>query len=218
MRKRREAVQGTTAEPGALRRLRGRMSLFAATLGLLVFLGSAQAASAWHLTSISPNKGCPGEVLPATEVVTFTGTGFGAVGTKVNAEWYDPAGLLYTTATSPATTTVANTRATAVVALFLTIETATGTVGIDGSSTKLPFTFTALTSCLGKAGSTGAAGSNGSNGSNGAKGANGSNGANGANGSNGAKEPTEATEPWDQPDQPEQPEATEPTEQTEATE
>ncbi len=69
MRKRREAMQGTKAEPRA-RRFSRRMSLIASTLGLLVFLGSAQAASAWHLTSVSPTTGCPGAT------VTFTGTSF----------------------------------------------------------------------------------------------------------------------------------------------
>src|SRR5208282_219261 len=98
---------------------------------------------------------------------------------------------LFNYATTPAEVTVANTTATSVVALFLSIETGTGTVAIGRSNT-LPFTFTAFTSCYGKStgvgvtGPTGTAGSNGSAGANGSNGAKGSTGATGAAGSNGA--------------------------------
>ena len=88
MRKRREAMQGAAAEPRALkRRFMGRMTLIASAVGMLVFLGSAQAASAWHLTSVSPTTGCP------NTAITFTGTGFQTSG-SFTAEWKDPASLL----------------------------------------------------------------------------------------------------------------------------
>ena len=60
MRQRREAMSGTAAPKGLRKRLSGRMSLLVSALSLMVFFGSAQAASAWHLTSVSPTSGCPG--------------------------------------------------------------------------------------------------------------------------------------------------------------
>src|SRR5271163_4356645 len=94
MRKRMEAMQGTHGGARALgQRLTGRVSLLASMVGLLVFFGSAQAASAWHLTSVSPTTGCP------NTTVKFTGTGFATSG-SFTAEWRDPEAFLYTSATS----------------------------------------------------------------------------------------------------------------------
>ena len=53
-----KALRGVRLEAMSLR-LKGRLGLVG-MLGLLVFLGSAQAASAWRLTSVSPATGCPG--------------------------------------------------------------------------------------------------------------------------------------------------------------
>ena len=135
MRQRREAMPGTkNAEPRAIRRrLTGRISLLASTLGLLVFFGSAQAASAWKLTSVSPNSGCPG-----TEV-KLTGTSFS--GSSANIEWKDPSAFLYTSLTNKGKVN-SSTQATATVPLFLQFEgSGVGTVAIEKSNT-VPFTFT----------------------------------------------------------------------------
>ena len=126
-----------------------RPSLLAGTLGLLVFFGGAQVASAWHLTSVSPTSGCPG-----TEV-TFTGTSFS--GSSASVQWNNPAGMLFTEVGTTAKV-ISSTKATAVVPLFLSTESHAGTVSIDKSQT-LPFTYTALTTCLkGATGATGATG------------------------------------------------------------
>src|ERR1035438_10362118 len=83
-----EDEHSINARPRALlRRVTGRIALLASTLGVIVLLGSAQAASAWHLTSVSPTTGCP------NVTIKFTGTSFS--GTSSLAEWYDPAAFLY---------------------------------------------------------------------------------------------------------------------------
>jgi hypothetical protein len=61
--------------------LGARVSL-ASIVGLVVLLGSAQAASAWHLTSVSPTTGCP------NTTIKFRGTSFS--GKEALAEWRDP--------------------------------------------------------------------------------------------------------------------------------
>ena len=72
-----------------------------ATLALLV---SADAASAWHLTSAPPSSGCPG-----TEVA-LVGTSFS--GSSTTAEWKDPSSLIFTSASTTAKVT-SSTKATA---------------------------------------------------------------------------------------------------------
>ena len=182
MRKRREAMQGTTGEPQALkRRFLGRMSLIASAVGLLVFLGSAQAASASHLTSVSPTTGCP------NTTIKFTGTSFN--GKETLAEWTDPEAFLFTSATTKAKV-LSSTSAEALAPLFLALRPGVGTVAIDHSNTVV-FTIPAFTECFGKGsggatgptGATGAAGATGVTGATGPAGASGTNGATGATGS-----------------------------------
>jgi Collagen triple helix repeat (20 copies) len=155
-----------------------RPSLLAGTLGLLVFFGGAQAASAWHLTSVSPTSGCPG-----TEV-TLTGTSFS--GSSSSVQWNNPAALFYTEVGTTAKV-ISSTRATAVVPLFVTTESHTGTVSIDRSNT-VAFTYTALTTCL--KGATGATGATGPTGATGAVGATGATGPQGPQGPTGPTGPT----------------------------
>ncbi len=139
MRKRREAMQGTTAEPrGLRRRLMGRLSLVASMLGVLVFFASAQAASAWHLTSVSPTTGC------ANTTIKFTGTSFS--GTETLAEWTDPEAFLYNSATTKAKV-LSSTSAEAPAPLFLSLRSGVGTVAIDRSNT-VSFTVPAFTIVL----------------------------------------------------------------------
>jgi len=159
-------------------RVAGRLSLLAGMLGLLVFLGSAEAASAWHLTSVSPTSGCPG-----TEV-TFTGSSFS--GKTATAEWYDPSSLISTFQSSTATVS-SGTRATAEVPFFLQLSgNGLGLAAIDHSNA-VPFTYTALLTCLkGAPGATGATGATGNEGKEGAKGATGAQGVTGATGPTGA--------------------------------
>ncbi len=151
-----------------------RPSLLASTLGLLVFIGSAQAASAWHLTSVSPTSGCPG-----TEVA-FTGTSFS--GTTSSVQWNNPAALFYTEVGTAAKVT-SSTKATAVVPIFLSTESHAGTVSIARSNT-VSFTYTGLANCL--KGATGATGPTGATGATGAQGVTGATGAQGATGPAGA--------------------------------
>ena len=193
-----KALRGQGTLTGAwvamsLRALR-RGSLLASTLGLLLFFASAQAASAWHLTSVSPKEGCAGTV------VTFTGTSFGSVGTSAQAQWTNPAGQGNngTEISTKAKTTVAKTTATAVVPIFLSTENGVGTVAIDRSNT-VAFTYSAFTNCFkgaaGATGPTGPAGPTGSKGSNGVTGATGATGSGvtGATGATGNEGPTGAT-------------------------
>ena len=142
----REAPHGTRAAPPA-RRLVGYVGWFVGRLGLLVsVLGvvslstGVQVASAAHLTSVSPTSGCP------DTTITFKGTGL--TGKTAAPEWKDPAGSLYTTATTTATV-ISSTTATAPAPLFLSLEPSTGTVAIEESNTVI-FTFPSLPSCYGK--------------------------------------------------------------------
>ncbi len=199
MRKCREVHVAATQ---ALRRaLTGRSGVLASILGLLVFLGTAQAASAWHLTSVYPTTGCPGTT------ITFTGTNFGSVGTKTHAEWNEPAALFFTSTTTPAVTTVTNTMATAPAPLFLSLAAGSGTVSIDHSNT-VPFTFPSIASCFtgptgptgpqgpaGPTGPQGVAGATGPQGPQGVAGATGPQGPQGPAGSNGATGPEGPTGP-----------------------
>jgi hypothetical protein len=169
------------------RRTVRRPSLLASTLGLLVFFGSAQVASAWHLTSVSPTSGCPG-----TEIA-LTGTAFS--GSSSSVQWNDPAGLFYAEVGTTAKVT-SSTKATAVVPIFLSTESHTGTVSIDRSNT-VPLTYTGLANCLkgatGATGPTGATGAQGVTGATGAQGATGPAGATGGQGPTGPEGPAGAT-------------------------
>jgi hypothetical protein len=169
------------------RRTVRRPSLLASTLGLLVFFGSAQVASAWHLTSVSPTSGCPG-----TEIA-LTGTAFS--GSSSSVQWNDPAGLFYAEVGTTAKVT-SSTKATAVVPIFLSTESHTGTLSIDRSNT-VPFTYTGLANCLkgatGATGPTGATGAQGVTGATGAQGATGPAGATGGQGPTGPEGPAGAT-------------------------
>ena len=143
MRQRMEAMHRTTAESRTLRqRFSGRVSVLAGLLGMLVFFGSAQAASAWHLTSVNPTTGCP------NTTIKFTGTSF-SVG-STNAEWTDPEAFLYTSATTKATVT-SPTAATAPAPLFLSLRPGAGKVSIDRSN-QVAFTVPAFTECFGPGG------------------------------------------------------------------
>lgn len=171
------------ARPSNSRRLAGRVSLLAGMLGLLVFFGSVQAASAWHLTSSSPSSGCPG-----TEV-TLTGNSFS--GSTTTAEWKDPSSLLFTTANTTAKVS-SSTKAAAIVPLFLQTEgSGAGTVAIDHSNS-VAFTFTSVQNCFKGGGATGPTGVTGATGQAGAAGATGPAGVTGATGPAG---PTGATGP-----------------------
>jgi len=186
MRQRSESIQATTAEPRALGRgAKGRLSLLASTLGLLVCFGSAQAASAHQtsvsLTSVSPTSGCPG-----TEVL-FTGTGFS--GTSTTATWSDPSAASFTFQFTTANV-FGSTHATANVPFFLQLSgSGGGTVSIDRRQ-PVPFTYTGLLTCLkGATGATGPAGATGEPGPTGPQGPGGPGGATGPQGVAGATGP-----------------------------
>ena len=135
-------------------RVSARTGLLAGVVGLLVLLGSAQAASAAHLTSVSPTFGCPG-----TEV-TFTGTAFTGAST---AQWADPAVQAGSPSSVETTATLLSaTKATAVVPLFVqTTGSGVGTVSFDHSNT-VPFTYASILTCLkGATGATGVQGATG---------------------------------------------------------
>jgi hypothetical protein len=185
MGQRREGMHSTNAAPQALRRRwAGPLRLLASTLGLLVFFTSAQAASAAHLTSVSPTTGCP------DATITFAGTGFS--GKTATAEWHDPGAFVFTTATTPAKVT-SSTTATGPAPLFLSLETGVGTVSIEHSNSVV-FTFPALPSCYGKGGgATGPTGATGSTGATGVTGATGTTGTSGATGPTGVGGSTGAT-------------------------
>jgi hypothetical protein len=145
-------------------RLGGRLRL-AGILGLLVFLGSAQAASAWHATSVSPTSGCPG-----TEV-QLTGTSFSGSTTKIL--WKDPSSLILTSQETTAKVT-SSTKATGIVPIFLQTEgSGVGSVSISFSKS-VTFTYTNLQTCFkggtGPTGPTGPAGAQGEKGVTGATG------------------------------------------------
>jgi Collagen triple helix repeat (20 copies)/IPT/TIG domain len=165
----------------------GRPRLLAGLVSLLVFLGSAQAASAAHLTSVSPTSGCPG-----TEV-TFTGTNF--KGSSTNVAWSDPTATLFSYQSSTAKVS-GGTKATALVPFFLQLSgTGAGSVSIAGGNS-VGFTYTALQSCLkGAAGPTGPSGATGPQGTVGATGATGAAGAPGSDGASGASGVQGATGP-----------------------
>jgi collagen type VII alpha len=159
-------------------RVAGRLSVFASMLGMLAFFGNAEAASAWHLTSVSPTSGCPGAE------VTFTGSAFS--GKTTTAEWYDPSSLISTLQSSTATV-ISGTKATAEVPVFLQLSgSGLGLAAIDHSNA-VPFTYTAFLTCAkGAPGATGATGATGKEGPEGAKGATGAQGVTGATGPTGA--------------------------------
>src|ERR1700731_4879063 len=85
MRECREASQGTKAQRALGRRLARRMSLLVG-VGMMVLFGTAQAASASNVTSVTPAEACPGEV------VTFNGTGF-PTGSRPETRWNDKVDL-----------------------------------------------------------------------------------------------------------------------------
>ena len=170
---------GVAACPAMGLRTARRASLLASMLGLLVFFGSAQAASAWHLTSVSPTVGCPG-----TEV-QFTGTGFS--GTSTTATWSDPSATFFTLQFTTAKV-LSSTHATANVPFFLQLSgSGAGTVSIDKSNT-VSFTYTGLMTCF--KGATGATGPAGAAGATGGEGPTGPAGATGAQGPTGSAGPT----------------------------
>jgi hypothetical protein len=171
-----------TASSTLKRRTARRLYLLAGTLGLVVFLASAQAASAFHLTSVSPASGCPG-----TEV-TFTGSGF--FGSSATARWSDPSAALFNLELTSAKI-VSGTKATATVPLFLNLsDNGAGSVSI-GAGNVVAFTFTSSAACL--KGTTGATGATGPTGATGATGATGETGAQGVTGATGAAGATGAT-------------------------
>ncbi len=170
---------GVAACPAMGLRTARRASLLASMLGLLVFFGSAQAASAWHLTSVSPTVGCPG-----TEV-QFTGTGFS--GTSTTATWSDPSATFFTLQFTTAKV-LSSTHATANVPFFLQLSgSGAGTVSIDKSNT-VSFTYTGLMTCF--KGATGATGPARAAGATGGEGPTGPAGATGAQGPTGSAGPT----------------------------
>ena len=137
MRQRKEAA---TAAPRAFwPSLTGRIGLFVGTLSLILMFANVQAASAWHLTSVSPTSGCPG-----TEVA-FTGTSFSGSSSKV--QWRDPSSLVFSSQETIAKVT-SSTKATGIVPFFLQTEgSGVGTTAIDGSNTVV-FTFNQLQNCF----------------------------------------------------------------------
>jgi hypothetical protein len=172
-----QAIHSSKATQAIKRGPDGGVRLIAGLVALLVFLGAAQAASAAHLTSVSPTSGCPG-----TEV-TFTGTGF--KGTSTNVAWSDPSATLFTYQATSAKVS-GGTKATAMVPLFVQLSgSGAGSVSINGSNIAA-FTYTALQICLkGATGPAGAAGPAGATGATGPAGISGSNGATGATGATG---------------------------------
>jgi hypothetical protein len=156
----------------------GPLRLLAGLVSLLVFLGSAQAASAAHLTSVSPTAGCPGAE------VTFTGTAL--KGNSTNVAWSDPSATLFTYQGTTAKVS-SSTKATATVPLFVQLSgSGVGGVSIGGSNSAA-FTYTALQTCLkGATGPTGPTGASGATGPQGVAGATGATGATGVPGSDGA--------------------------------
>ncbi len=175
---------GVAACPAMGLRTARRASLLASMLGLLVFFGSAQAASALHLTSVSPASGCLGTR------VAFTGTEFS--GTSATATWSDPGATLFTTQFTTAKVT-SSTHAEGNVPFFLQLSGSdVGSVSIHGSNT-VSFSYTGLLTCL--QGATGATGATGETGVTGATGETGKTGATGGSGSTGATGETGATGP-----------------------
>jgi hypothetical protein len=162
----------------------------ASVLGMLMFFGGAQAASAWHLTSVSPTSGCPGAE------VKLAGTSFS--GSAAVAEWRDPSSLIFTSASTTAKVS-GSTKATAIVPLFLQTEgSGAGTVAIDHSNT-VAFTYTNVQTCFkgggGGTGPTGVTGATGATGPTGTPGATGAQGVAGATGPEGKEGPRGATGP-----------------------
>ncbi len=146
-----KALRGVSRQATSVRAMR-RLSLVG-TLGLLVFLGSAQAASAWRLTSVSPASGCPG-----TEV-KLTGSSF--YGSTTTAEWRDPSSLIFTSVTTTAKV-ISSTSATAVVPVFLQTEgSGAGTVSLNHSTSSFIFSFSDFQACVTGKGITGPTGPTG---------------------------------------------------------
>lgn len=188
-------------------RLAGRMSRLV-TAGMLVFFGTAQAASGTTVTSVTPAEGCPGDV------VTFHGSSFKTGGARPNAEWKDEVGLheqfgdqaafLEHIATD-VLATKASTEQKAVVPLFLQLWegpkgkhiVGKGTIRFEGKT--LTFTYKNLYDCLGSGGGgsgpTGATGPTGPEGKPGSAGKAGATGERGATGPQGLTGATGATGP-----------------------
>jgi YVTN family beta-propeller protein len=99
---------------------------------------STEKIGAVILTSVSPEEAC------THASVTLTGTGFGPVGTTLEAQWTAPEGG---EASTQATTTVANTTATTEVPLLAAPQATTvGTVAIDHSNA-VAFRYTGFFVC-----------------------------------------------------------------------
>jgi hypothetical protein len=190
---------GGAAVCGTRRPLRaGRTSLRGAALGLLVFLGGAQMASAHYqqqepnpvLEHVTPGSGCP------EAKVTLTGQKFGSSGTgKV---WFADGAAVPFAFPEPATIN-GEASATSMDPFFLTeTNNEVGSVSLESTKGKLsnaiPFKFTSLNSCFkGGGGATGATGPVGATGATGPTGPQGVTGATGAVGPTGAVGATGAT-------------------------
>ena len=139
MRQRREAMSGTAAPKGLGKRLSGRMSLLVSALSLMVFFGSAQAASAWHLTSVSPTSGCPGNRSRIHRDIVQR------VIDESSVEGPDLAALHALETTAKVTS---STKATGIVPLFSQTEgSGVGTVR-STSATRVAFTYNQLQNCF----------------------------------------------------------------------
>ena len=202
MRDRREAIQGS----GTGRRRGGRIGLITSLIGLFVVLGSAQAASASTLSSVTPNRGCPGDT------VLLTGSGFS--GKEASVVWKDPTAEWSTSITTDATVG-SSTTARATVPIFLQVQgSGVGSVSISNGrfvGRSVAFTFIQLQECFkpprengsitgptgptGEAGRSGATGATGANGATGGTGPTGQEGATGVTGRSGSTGPTGATGP-----------------------
>lgn len=175
----------------------GRVSL-AGTLGLLMFFGGAEMASAHQqpeepnpvLEHVTPASGCP------EAKITLTGQKFGPTGT--GKAWFADGGAVPFGFSEPATIT-GETSATSTVPIFLAeINNENGAVYLESTKGKLsngiPFKLTNLNTCfkggVGAAGPTGPAGATGATGATGPRGVTGATGATGATGPRGATGPT----------------------------
>jgi hypothetical protein len=189
MHQRREAIHGTKAATQVLSRRSARpLSLLASTLGLLVFLSSAQAASAHPiLETASPDLGCPG-----TEI-TLAGQNFGATG-KAKAEFAANVPPFHFTEQA---TVTSSTSAKTVVPIFLVVTSKDeeGTIALDNGhdSNAIAFTLTSLVSCLKGGGGAGTTGPTGPTGEKGVTGSTGPEGKSGGTGGTGG--PTGPTGP-----------------------
>jgi len=173
------------------------------SVGVLVFFGAAQAASAHHsqpppepnpvLEEVSPGSGCP------EAKITLSGKKFGPSGT--GKAWFSDFGAVPFGFSEPASIS-SETSATSTVPIFLTeLNNENGVVYLETTkgkvSNSIPFKLTSLNSCFkgstgptGPTGPTGATGSAGSSGSKGAEGATGATGPEGPEGKEGPAGPT----------------------------